>query len=354
MALEKSCLDEVSIKEILKHQYGIEKIISVSSINEGSSNIYKVETTEGTYILKEYNSDRNLESIEKEISVVQHLKNKRLSVPNFMQREDGGYISIFQGKIITLQDFIDGYTIENNTGGKKRVIQSARLLGRIVEALKDYKGLSENGCMEKMFSKSALQRATSVVRNEYEGIRIDNSYRELFIKDLGDKLKMCNFLLENFNFDVLNHLTILGTHGDYSVRQLIYGNSNEEDVTVIDFETARRMPITWEIMRSYSYIDEKAKNSKFDMENLVDYYREFNKQVELNEYDLKYAPYIYLLQLVGSAFGYREYNKDKTQEDLLRFGQFRTNLCRYLFVNANNIGEQLLSRVRNKEKEVER
>ena len=354
MALEKSCLDEVSIKEILKHQYGIEKIISVSSINEGSSNIYKVETTEGTYILKEYNSDRNLESIEKEISVVQHLKNKRLSVPNFMQRVAGDYISIFQGKIITLQDFIDGYTIENNTGDKKRVIQSARLLGRIVEALKDYKGLSENGCMEKMFSKSALQRATSVVRNEYEGIRIDNSYRELFIKDLGDKLKMCNFLLENFNFDVLNHLTILGTHGDYNVRQLIYGNSNEEDVTVIDFETARRMPITWEIMRSYSYIDKKVKNSKFDMENLVDYYREFNKQVELNEYDLKYAPYIYLLQLVGSAFGYREYNKDKTQEDLLRFGQFRTNLCRYLFVNANNIGEQLLSRVRNKEKEVER
>jgi len=110
------------------------------------------------------------------------------------------------------------------------------------------------------------------------------------------------------------------------------------------------MPITWEIIRSYSYIDEKAQNAKFNIENLVDYYREFDKYVSLNTNDLKYAPYVYLLQLVGSLFGYREYNSDNSQEGLLKFGQFRTELCRYLFENADYIGEQLLLRVKNSQK----
>ena len=347
MAIEESCLDEMNIKDIMKYQYGVEKMISVKHINEGSSNIYKVESTKGTFILKEYNSNRKLENIKKEIRVVQHLKNKNLNVPNFKKRIDNDYISFFNGKIITLQDFINGYTMENNTGDSRRVIQSARLLGNIVNALKDFEGLDENGCIEKMFSKHGLQKAKKDIINEYEKISEDNRYRELYLNDLGDKLKMCRYLLDNFDFDVLKNLTILGTHGDYSVRQLIYGYSNEDDITVIDFETARRMPITWEIIRSYSYIDEKAKNSNFDIDNLVDYYSEFNRQVELNEYDLKFAPYVYLLQLVGSLFGYREYSNDNTQEDLLKFGRFRTNLCRYLFANANNIGEQLLTKVKN-------
>ena len=46
----------------------------------------------------------------------------------------------------------------------------------------------------------------------------------------------------------------MNTHGDYSIQQLIY---NKERIAVLDFETAKKMPIVWEIMRSYSYIDKK-------------------------------------------------------------------------------------------------
>ena len=61
------------------------------------------------------------------------------------------------------------------------------------------------------------------------------------------------------------------------------------------------------------------------------------KYIELNEYDLKYAPYIYLIQLVSSTYGYKEYNDDYSQIELLEFAFFRTKLCRILYENKEKI-----------------
>ena len=60
----------------------------------------------------------------------------------------------------------------------------------------------------------------------------------------------------------------------------------------------------WEIARSYSYIDKKAINGNIDVKNLVDYTKEVSKSITLNKYDLKYLPYVYLIQLARSTFGY--------------------------------------------------
>ena len=51
------------------------------------------------------------------------------------------------------------------------------------------------------------------------------------------------------------------------------------------------------------------------------------------------------MQLIGSTFGYREYNKDYSQKDLLKFALFRTNLCRSLYANLDKISESLLENV---------
>ena len=135
------------------------------------------------------------------------------------------------------------------------------------------------------------------------------------------------------------------------MQQLIYNNDN---ITVIDFENAKKMPIVWEIMRSYSYIYIKAKDGNLDINNMIDYFYECNKYVELNNYDLKYAPYVYLIQLAGSMFGYREYMNDNSKEDLLKFGFFRTKLCKYLYKNAAEIGNKLLIGIKTKEEVAER
>lgn len=116
---------------------------------------------------------------------------------------------------------------------------------------------------------------------------------------------------------------------------MIYNDKNE--TTVIDFETAKKLPIVWEIMRSYSYIDSEAKDGELNIDTLIEYFKEFSKFINLNEYDLKYASHIYLIQLIGSTFGYKEYNDDYSQKELLDFAFFRTNLCKNLYKNLDKI-----------------
>jgi len=170
-------------------------------------------------------------------------------------------------------------------------------------------------------------------------LKEDNLHKEKFKKDLNYKIEISKEILKKFDFSIIRNLTITNAHGDYCVLQLIY--NDEKGATVIDFEKAKKLPIIWEVMRSYSYIDKEAKNGNLNIEKLSRYVKEFSKYVKLNEYDLKYAGYIYLIQVVGSTFGYKEYNNDYTQTELLNFAFFRTNLCKFLYENLDNIGQKL-------------
>ena len=170
-----------------------------------------------------------------------------------------------------------------------------------------------------------------------------NLNREKFEKDLQDKINMSKDLLNNFDFEIIKKMTIMNSHGDYSVQQLIYNDNSK--TTVIDFETAKKLPIIWEVLRSYSYIDEEAKNGELNIDTLVEYVKEFAKYVQLNEYDLKYAAQLYLIQIVSSPFGYKQYNDDYEKKGLLEFALFRTNLCRYLYNNSKEISTRLQKEV---------
>ena len=100
-------------------------------------------------------------------------------------------------------------------------------------------------------------------------------------------------------------------------------------------------------MRSYSYIDKEAKNGNLNLNTLVDYVKEFSKYVKLNEYDLKYVAKIYLIQIASSPFGYKQYNDNYEKTGLLEFALFRTNLCRYLYKNSDEISLRLQKEISN-------
>ena len=78
------------------------------------------------------------------------------------------------------------------------------------------------------------------------------------------------------------------------------------------------------------------------MNTFVQYVKTFNKYVKLNKYDLKYMPYIYLIQILNSNYGYKQYVYDHTKINLLNFGYLRTNICKYLVNNAKVISERLI------------
>ena len=51
--------------------------------------------------------------------------------------------------------------------------------------------------------------------------------------------------------------------------------------------------------------------------------------------------YLYLIQLLTSTFGYKQYINDNTKKSLLEFGFFRTELCKNLYDKAELISNSL-------------
>ena len=55
------------------------------------------------------------------------------------------------------------------------------------------------------------------------------------------------------------------------------------------------------------------------------------KYVKLNEYDLKFTPYMYSLRLATSPYGFEEYINNHELTDLLNFGILENkNVSKYL------------------------
>ncbi len=344
MGIQNSNLNEDTIKRILEDNYNIETS-KVTKIDRGTANIFEVQSKEKKYILKEFSEGRSEDSVIKETNIINFLKDRNIKVPVYIKSTQGNFYIKFENRIIIVQEYVDGYTMENNTGDYNKTIESATILGKMTKELKDYTGLEEDGIIEKWFSKESLENGITKMLDLKSKLNADNPYKSIFEKDLEDKINMSKDLIENFKFDIIQKLTIMNSHGDYSVQQLIY--NDKEETTVIDFETAKKLPIIWEVMRSYSYIDKEAKNGNLNLNTLVDYVKEFSKYVKLNEYDLKYVAKIYLIQIVSSPFGYKQYNDNYEKTGLLEFALFRTNLCRYLYKNSDEISLRLQKEISN-------
>lgn len=330
-------MDDVKIKNILEKEYNI-KVLSITKIDRGTSNIFKIETNQNKYILKEFISTRKKETIIKEIKIIDFLRERNMNVPKYVRTKSNNYYIENEGRIIIVQEFVDGYTIDNNTGDYNQVMKCASVLGKLTKKLMDYPELSNENIIDEYFSKNRVHLGIEKMKQIRKNIKEDNEYKEQIEKDLDYRIKILEEIGRKFDFYIINKLTMLNSHGDFCSQQLIY-NDNKEP-TIIDFEKAKKLPIVWEVIRSYSYIDKK-----FEIENLVDYFKEFTKYVTLNEYDLKYASYLYLVQLASSPYGYKEYNDDYAQKDLLDFAFFRTNLCKILYENLENISLRLTENI---------
>ena len=337
--IEETILNNLLIRKLLKEKYDIETL-KINKIARGTAHLYEIFTKNNHYVLKEFPSNYSCEEINKEINIINHLYQDNIKVPAYIRCLDKKYYFIYENKIIILQKFIEGYTIDQNSGNYEQTIESATYLGKIVKSLETFSYKLPERICDNWYS----------LKNFNESI---NKYNELITKcnndeigkqikeHLKDKIEMINSIKSKIKLENFNKLSYKNTHGDYSMMQFIYKKGKINGV--IDFVTACNMPIIWEIARSYSYIDIDCKNGEFNLEHFVSYVKEFNKYVKLNKYDLEYMPYLYLIQLLNSTYGYKQYIYDNSKKDLLDFGFLRYKICKYLYENAETISKKLLT-----------
>ena len=112
--IEKTVFENLEeIINFVKEIYGI-KITNVKKIDKGSANIYSLNNDK--YILKEFQSKYTQKEIKKEIVVINHLKKKGIQVPTYVKTLNEEYSCVYKGKIMIIQEFIAGETLNNNNG----------------------------------------------------------------------------------------------------------------------------------------------------------------------------------------------------------------------------------------------
>ena len=262
-------------------------------------------------------------------------------MPEYVTCLDGKQYFEYNDKTVIIQKFIEGSTQGNYSGTVKQMLESAKYLGIIVNALEDYPYDDMFDCnIEKYTSDEIIDKNIAKHESLIPLAKEDKTHGIEIVKDLKDKIEMLKKVKKDGTFKKATNVTIKKTHGDYNVLQFIY-NDKGKIKAVIDFVNAGEMPIVWEIARSYNYIDKDCKNGEVNIDHLVMYVNEYLKYSKLNKDDLKYLPYVYLVQVLSSTYGYKEYLKN-SNVNLLRFGKERTDICRYLIKNAKEISERLL------------
>lgn len=336
--IESSVLNNEKIIKLGREIYNIE-IYQITKLNRGSANLYSLNNNK--YILKEFQSKYSSDEIEKEIKIINHLKQDNIPVPEYLKTIDGNYSFVYDGRIIIMQRFITGYTIESNTASYNQVLESAEYLGKIVKSLSTLEIDLASSDVNKWFSIESINESIEKHKQLLELIQKDKEPQ--IYKDLTSKIDMLNNVRDSFDFSDMNKVSVMNTHGDFSLLQFIYEDGRIK--AIIDFVSACKMPIAWEIIRSYSYIDPDVKEGQININNLVKYTKTFSKYVLLNKYDLKYMSYLYLVQLLSSTFGYKQYIDDNSKKELLEFAYFRTKLCKNLYENANKIANVLIKEI---------
>lgn len=333
--IEETVFTHKEITKVIKNIYNI-NIYKIEKLNRGSANIYALN--ENKFILKEFQTKYTEDEINKEIIIINHLKNDNIPVAEYIKTVNGKYSFIYKNKIIIMQKFIDGYTVKSNAGNHTQILESAKYLGKIIKSLSTLNIELPNNDVLNWCSNETIDKSIEKHEKILKEMAVKNNPQ--IYNDIENKISMLRYVKNNFDFSNMDKLTIMNTHGDYSVLQFIYRNGKVS--AILDFATACKMPIVWEIIRSYSYIDPKAKDGNIDIKNLVEYVKVFTKYIKLNKHDLKMMPYLYLIQLLESTYGYKQFITDNSKTNLLDFASYRTKLCSFLFKNSEKIANALM------------
>ena len=352
--LEKSVLTDEHLKKELMKRYGFKKIGEISKILKGNANIFKIKCDGEDYVLKEYQSSYNLKDIINEEHITNLLKENGIPTAEIILCLNLDYAWEYNGRICILQKFIDGVVMSSFSGSYSAMMESAYYLSKINLALQKIKLNKEDNISDWLTPESFLKAEQNYNKIIEECDKHDMDF--MFKKIKGDILIKKNLLEEFAKNKTIIHLlagvTHMNSHGDYSVMQFIYENDKSKIKAILDLSVVAKLPVVWEVIRSYSYIDPKCKDGKIDIKNLLAYVREYMKTIKLSKIDLSMMPYVYLLQLLKSAYGYSQYvlYPSENKEQLIEFAFWRTEMCKWLASNAEELSKELklLDKKKNK------
>ena len=325
-----------AIRQVLLQQYGLEVVTMEKSAVGAGSDTWFVTCKDDKYVMK-YPAASEINNPKLEPELCEYLNHHGIPACQFIKNLQGDYLSYDSlGRVFHVQKFIEGRMYEWNTAPGWLLFESAGLLGKIHTVLKDYQGLPV-GIGEDFFKYMTPKRALK---------SYDNSLmiaQEQDDKDVVNDLQYRIHLMQNFpvyRFD-LYQFTCRSTHGDYFISQLLCGENQIN--AVIDWTTACVHPVVWEIVRSYVYAAPSCKDGNIDMEEFVNYVREYCKYAELTEYDLAHMLDLFYYQIAVCDY-YGQYYAAEADNRYIYLQQAKhsTKLLKWLEKNKDALTARIV------------
>ena len=106
-------------------------VINITELLEGSAKCFIIESKTGKHFFKVYQEKFDLETLSKEITICDFLTENGFFVSAFLQSKKSRYVEEFNGKLCTLQNYIDGITYHKFELPNDLLYDSARVLANI-------------------------------------------------------------------------------------------------------------------------------------------------------------------------------------------------------------------------------
>lgn len=320
-----------SLDDLLQ-QYDIGQIYDYKKINSGLDKTFKINSHKGKFILKIFQNKLNTEKWEP--YVLKRLRQNGLPVSEILRNKSGKYISEQNGNKFHLQKYIAGECCKNYTISQELLNCSARHLAKINIALNDM-SLPDSKVCNLNFNENKYYKIKENYLATINKIKTDLIFDSEYSKIL-NCLKYRLDLLDNKYSELvygLEALSLKNSHGDYSFRQILLKNKNIEGI--IDFSRTSNVPISWELIRSYTISSLECKDAIIDFDKFNKYIRSYENISRLTKFDKMYIPNIYILQLISSLFGLNEYIA-YMDIPFLKLFYWRTELVKFLIENMKN------------------
>ena len=338
MAIQKSVLNDPEIYKLLEKTYGI-SADKVQRLPLGTANCFKVFAKDKAFFLKEYQETFSEQDLQRETALNEFLLSQSFPTAGFIKDKNGNTCHFINDRYVVLQEYIDGESYVNHDLSDNMLFQAAEILGQLHEILKEYDlPVDMDSIWINEFNISQAYKNYDFLLDQAGKVE-DKSTRNKISEDLLFKKELLEHMEPYGQY--FDKLTYKSTHGDYSAMQYLCAGDRIE--AIIDFASAKKIPAVWEIMRSYM---QSAKDTKdpfhFDIAKFCEYVRRYMIFSSLTEWDLKYMPYAYLYQLGRSRYGYKEYMTNaENKDELLKFAFWRTNVCRMLLNQADELSKSL-------------
>lgn len=242
----------------------------------GESRILHCE--EGMFVIK-FPCATAMDHPEAEPALCAHLRKKGIPACEFLQNREGRFLSEDEnGRLFHIKKYVPGRIFAPHTAPDWLMDASADMLGRIHVALADYPALPE-GIGAGFFRHMTPEAARASYRHSLSLARAaqDRQAEE----DLRFRLSLAE-RLGSYPFEALP-LTLVNTHGDYTIHQLICGENKLS--SVLDWTCACVHPAVWEVIRSFLLAHPGARNGSLDAAALKRYLSIYGRHMPLSRED---------------------------------------------------------------------